>query len=311
MRQIKDFMDSNGFSFVRIPHEDFKVYEQGLRPFRSWFDDYCKTHGLNSRADICVVGPSIKDISSADRKTATGEHSPERVLDYLRCMPIVLKKHPNNSKHRYSMDTLARVIDAFEGDDRAIARKNTFWKPNPKTGIRTHKTLWSCSVDEGQDLHGFETVAEIKVEHEAHMDIDRLTRAFLQHGRDTTSLMVQFAENVTDWFSRILSSASRKTADKDRMINNWGRLLYNYFNHEQGFNRFLDPKILSDPEMREKFKDVVQPLTLKQIIYQIECDLAKMPYGQALYFERQFQKSGLFPPDSGLGINQYHAPSSG
>lgn len=296
--QQQAFMRQNGFSFMVIPSEDFKSYETDTsKSFREWLDDYCDEHVLYSGVDVALIGPDVKTPESANRKAETGERAPDRIRDYLRCMPVILKQSPKAPQNKNSLATLGRFVDAMEADqDRALARKNYFWEPHDGTGIRCHKTLWNCTVPDDSDLAGFSVLAEIKVEHESHMDIDRLTRTFLEHGRKSRDLMTQFAEQVVNPYTssfgftidpKTFSAKARQTARTDGMVKEWGRMLYEHVNVRHGFDRMRNPE-----------DGATQAMSIRDIAKKIKDDLATLPDGQAQFFRKHLKASRLFPKQS-------------
>ncbi len=302
IRQKMEFYREHGFTTIYVSHEDFLKYEKSTVPFSKWLDAHCKKHGLNRNADVCLVS-SLKTLESAKRKTATNNPTPDQVIDYLRCMPIVLKKSPLSKKNRESLDVLETLMYAAERDPRTIARKNYFWKPNPKTGISMHKTLQNYTVLEDSCLGGFQILVENKMLHESQIDLDRLTRKFLDFARETESAIPQFYG--AGGCSSSSSSRSHKRADKhsrsmssrEEKVNSWGKMLYRRLNYDAGYIRFLDPK-----------ERVSRPLPMSEILSIIEMDLNDMRPGQQIEFREKLCASGLFPKNSSLGCDKLSLP---
>lgn len=248
-KQCEEFCHDHGFGFIWIPHEAFVKYERSHQGFREWLDEYCQQHGLNARTDICFVGPCTKTQESAERKTQTGNPTPDRVIDYLRVMPVVLKQN-TTQRNRDSLATLERMMQTMESDQRSIARKNYFWEPHDGTGMRAHKSLWVCKAGPDSNNADFEILAEIKVEHESQMDIDKLTRNFLNISRNSRryafGAFAAAAEFLDHLGCKIAAGHSVRAEQNDRIANKWGKMLYDRINCDASMDRFLDPDLLSN-----------------------------------------------------------------
>ncbi|HPF77675.1 MAG TPA: hypothetical protein PLF01_00165 [Alphaproteobacteria bacterium] len=253
--QARAFMDDNGFSYIEIPHSDFMAYERSPKNFREWLEDYCeeknakiadpKNH-LDPRADFAVVGPRVKKLESAERKTATGQVLADRLVDYAGVMFVALKQTCAR-KNKVSLNTLGDAMKAIEEDPRTLAIKNHYWEPHKKTQFRAHKSLWLATVPEGHALSDLETLVEVKIEHESQMDIDKLTRRFINIGREA-----QHAFETA--FNGVITARDRKRATKlcvdeaakFQAFDALGALLYNRVFADAGMNTFMKPSIAND-----------------------------------------------------------------
>lgn len=244
-RQAIEFCERHGLSYVHVSHEDFKNgYEkaEGLS-FREWFEDHCEQQGLNKKfysgVDICIVGPCIKTLASAERKTGMNVPTPDRNVDYLRTMLVAVKK-TGSYRNRESLNTLAQAMEAIEKDQETIAIKNYYYAPHAKTGFRGHKSLWVSTAPEDSGLGGMQVLSEVKIEHESQMDLDKLTRRFIDIDRSwQNALQGSFWHTVCG-----TRAASPKGMDHATdIITGWGRKLYDRMFADAGLNRFLAPAL--------------------------------------------------------------------
>lgn len=243
--QTVGFCERHGFSYIHIPHHDFQNgYErQDALSFREWFKEYCREKGYNkeysANIDVCIIGPCIKTLESAKRKTDTNEPTPDRNVDYLRTMIVAMKK-TGNYRNRHSLDTLAYAMNAIEGDQETIAIKNYYYTPHAKTGFRGHKSLWITEATEESGYAGMSILSEIKIEHESQMEIDKLTRRFIDIDRSWENASLgSFWKTVCG-----TRAASPKSLDNTTdVITGWGRLLYNRMFEDSGLTRFLNPEL--------------------------------------------------------------------
>ena len=240
--QARSFMDDNGFSYIEIPHSAFYEYETSPLNFREWLDQYCEEHGMDSRADFAIIGPRVKTLESAHRKTATGQTKPDRLIDYLGIEFVALKQ-TEGKKNKHSLNTMDSAMNAIENDPQTLARKNHYWIPHKKTQFRGHKTLREATVPEGHELSGLTILAEVKIEHESQMDIDKLTRKFINIGRSVQSAHIK----VSSTFSAAKGDAKRghkfcrDIQNMQEAVDALGAMLYNRVFTDSGMNRFMKP----------------------------------------------------------------------
>lgn len=247
------FMVDNRFSYIRIPIEDFQAYEKSPLNFREWLDKYCEERGLDSRSDFAIV-TRVKTLESAQRKNGIVAMPSGSVPDYIGEHFIALKQRfcPKNSR---SLDTMERAMIASEKD--AIARKNYLWVPHDKTQFRAHKTMKMATVPTGphpalegreHPLAGCNIMVERKIAHESQMDVDKLTRKFIDIGRSVQNGQVK----LINAFSSGATSSSRDRKElhstcfreerRQKAIDALGALLYAKVFEDSGMNRFLNPK---------------------------------------------------------------------
>ena len=246
LAQSQRFMSDNGFSHIEIPIEAFQRWEEGTQNFREWLDEYCNKHGLDSRADFAIIGPRVKELESASRKTTVVAMPTHSVVDYLGVQFVALKQRycPKNLR---SLDTLERAMKAAESDPETIARKNYYWKPHDKTKFRGHKTLRTATVPEGDHpLAGLSIMAEVKLEHESQMDVDRATRKFIDIGRSIRNAQVKLINafsmsSASRANRRQLYSTCSREERRQTNVDALGAALYATTFKEAGFDRFLDP----------------------------------------------------------------------
>lgn len=295
------FLNKHGYSYVRISHNDFLKFENGPQTFRSWFNQHCDENNLDSDVDVCLIEPCVKSHESADRKTATGSMEPDRVVDYLRCMDIILKKSPKSKRNKASLDVLENFIKDIENYQETIARKNYFFIPHEKTGMRASKALWTAKAEKGSEYEGYEVLAENKVEHESQMDIDKLTRNFMNEGRRSQVFMsTVFSKCVgakgSDQDHKTARAHSVRSAKLDKKLTNLGIALYHRINQDAGLNqtRFVNPQLL----------DKLTPLPIEKILEKIETEIRKLPSGRQTFLREKLQVSNLFPQNSIYGYNK-------
>ena len=296
---IETLMERHGLRYFWIFPSDFAAYELSETPFHEWLQGYKKENKHTGAYDVCIVGPSIKSGESSERKLHEKFKTPDRVRDYLRCMPIVLKQTESH-RNKNSIETLERLIQIIEDDPRSIARKNQYHTPQPETGMRAHKTLWEIhcfSTDE--EYADFSILAENKIEHESQMDIDRLTRRFMQFAREAHKANMSLVGRCTSQLAPESWSRVFKTSGElERtvtMIRHWGQLLYNNNGYNKGFDQFLG----ADSQNR-------QILSLKEIEDIIMRDLKKVNESLHLKFMTTLRHSGLFTSGSSRIMERHH-----
>ncbi len=264
--QMHDFLNKNNFTYIEIPHSAFFDYELSKLNFREWLNQYCDEQNeiikkqakasnvepilMDHRAHFAIIKPRIKTLESAKRKTATGQKTPERIVDYLGTQLISLKQ-TSNRKNKTSLDIMARAMTAIEGATQSLARKNHYWDPHTKTKFRGHKTLRIATVPEEHALSGFQVLAEIKIEHESQMDIDKLTRKFINIGRSAQRAFEKcFATPektpVARNYSKRSAKLCRQEHEKQRAVDALGGMLYNRVFTDIGMNRFMNPRLMDD-----------------------------------------------------------------
>lgn len=253
--QIRTFLQHSKFSYIEIPHQDFaEQYEQGRQGFREWLEEYCSKHNLNPHAQFCVIGPCIKTEQSSNRKTAY-KSSPDRNRDYLRSMIVALKQ-THRLRNSASLDNLESCTQALENDEGTIARKNYYHTPKNETGYRGYKTLRVATAPEGSTLEGVRILAELKIEHESQMDIDKLTRHFMDFDRIMEQKL--FEGILRNVFGARSCLRAWDTADSKRdIVNGWSRLLYNRVFQDTGItDKFLNPA-KKDEFAAEEWQNIV------------------------------------------------------
>lgn len=247
-KDIQRFCTENDLSYIVIPHKDFKEgYETEDLNFREWLNKYCAEKNINPRADVAIMGSRIKDKESAERKTATGEKSVEDLVDYLGLQIITLKQ--TTAKHNNkSLKTMKRMMEAIENDSQTVGRKNHYYVPHEKTQFRAHKTRRKVFVPKSERLNGICILAEIKIEHESQMDIDKLTRKFISIGREAQRLQTDFSNSMlgknpsmTDY--RRAYKMCTKVQNMQEAMDALGAQLYNRMFADAGMDIFLNPQL--------------------------------------------------------------------
>lgn len=236
------FMDHHGFSYIEVSHEDFLDYETSELSFRDWLKEYCKSKKISVKADFLIVGPRVKTQKSSDRKTSTGATAPHQVKDYLGIMFVALKQ-TNNIKNKSSIDTIAKAMKAIEANEETLAIKNHYWKPHPTTKFRGHKSLWLAKPTESDDFNDeyYQILAEVKIEHESQMDIDKLTRKFINISRSATEAQARF--NNLGGTPKRATLNSRAERDKAESITAIGQILYDRVFTDANLTVFMDPQL--------------------------------------------------------------------
>jgi hypothetical protein len=230
-QQITNHLQKNNLSYVAISHADFLDYEQSTQRFKPWFEKYCAARGLNPIVDICIVGPCVKTIESAGRKMTYGSQEQiEGNLDYLRAMPIVMRPPISRAKEQ-GLATLQRYMRAAEYSDNGQQRprKNCLHTPHQDTGHISHKTAWRINIPEG-DMKGLQIDGELKITHVDIMDVDWLTRKFLDMQRGALSA----AERLAPY-----PNAAAKMQNYAHTAQKWSKILYNRAAWDAGMERFL------------------------------------------------------------------------
>ncbi|MFK7840020.1 MAG: hypothetical protein AB8B83_06775 [Bdellovibrionales bacterium] len=285
-RQLTEFFDEHGFSYVQIHHSEFREsYEPTSTNFRSWFRQQCANYNLNPNADLLLIGPSVKDIASSERKMLTEKHDPDAIRDYLRAMVVVLKtKSTPKAKFRndQSFSVFERLMTAIEMGEDAIPYKNQLWHPHRDTAFRGFKARWTATDSEDSD---YQLLSEVKFQHETQMDIDKLTRSFLTMTRSRLRLQHDFPK-MNPGRGYIASGNAEKQA---QFIRHLGILLYNRVHADAGFNqRFLDPE----------YKDDYGPHDFYAIDGFIDEHLGLFMPIQQKQIARKLAVSGIFPRSS-------------
>lgn len=239
MDQIGTFMEANGMTYNVIPHGAFRSeYEKGPRAldFRTWYEDYCEKAGMNPQVDMCIIGPRVKTDESASRKTGTNDTLPDRNRDYLAFMGVVLKKR-SNLKNKFSLDTMGAAVERLENYEGVLAHKNYLYRPHEHTGIRYHATLWMATAPAGKMMEGMRVLGEFKLEHESQMDLDKLTRSFIDMERSSVRSLFSMCSlpGTKAWTSQ------RSINERTDTVVQWGRMLYDRIFEDAGFGRFLAP----------------------------------------------------------------------
>jgi hypothetical protein len=257
-QSVRDFCDENGFSFVEIPHSVFAdSYEKETVPFRTWLNDYCERNHLPKNAQIAIIGPRIKSLESAERKAE--EKKPGKNADYLGIMMVVLKNGAPVKGHKDKKDLvpLTKAIEAIEKDTRSIARKNTYWEPHEITGFRDHKSIWEQVITSGE-YKGFPIDAEIKIDHESHMDVDRQTRnQIIALSRKTGTWLSTLHASVA--FDSNITGHSRRAKERSDFTTRVGIEIYNRVFADNGFNRLLNPELVHEyaPKSHEEILKMI------------------------------------------------------
>lgn len=164
-------------------------------------------------------------------------------------------------------------------EELLFCRPSTNWNAG-------HKTLRECTAHEGF-WKDFSVLAEVKAQHETQMELDRLTRSFLQIGRDTQR---SFLMGV--WWNKAWRGGSR-----DDQLKTVGALLYDRMHYDGGFDRFLDPHK----------RDAFHPLNPHRLADEVEIALNAWPTGQAQKLGHKIAISGVFPKTSKFGTEGPYA----
>jgi hypothetical protein len=248
--KLVDFCDKNKLNYVVIRSEDYREYEKGPLPFRQWLESYCyfSNQNINS-AHVAIVGACVKEEKSEERKSQS--RPADRTRDNLRAMFVVLDGK-NKTAHAKSLDRLGDVITALESDEQTVARKNMFFAPK-ENGYRGAKGVWVVDVPKEQSLGGLPILAEIKIEHEAQQDANRLTRKIMAIKRSTDQAMSDLFNRCSNVHKendngKITSGHYLRMSRTSCLLTSLERSLYDTEHSRLGFNRFLDP------QKREKHK---------------------------------------------------------
>lgn len=190
---------------------------------------------MASVPQIAIIGPRVKTLESAERKTILKD--PSHNPDYLGIMLVVLK---GNGDHT-GLNRLAKAMQAMERDQKTEAVKDYFFKPHNETGFRGHKNVWIETGAPGTELHGFGILAEVKLQHEDHMDVDNLTRNRIvglnrQYQRWLINLHTSFGGAAKQ-----AALHSQHAEESRKYITKLGLEIYNLVFANSGLNRFLDP----------------------------------------------------------------------
>ncbi len=249
VQKLTGFCASKGYSYVTIPHADFLEYEKSDLNFREWYDEYSAGRGLAPNPDTCIIAPRIKSSLSCQRKGQFDIGSQlkiDSVTDYLAGMIVVMKKRPDAKRNRYSLENLTDLMASIEVEPFTLGYKNYSHTPHDKTGFRAHKSLISAVIGPASEKYaGWEFLGEVKIEHESLMDIDKLTRAFIDIGRSVNKAVMQFglacvpleSANQNVVINKITGRIGRLEAASDRI----SKLLYDHVCANAGFNIFLGP----------------------------------------------------------------------
>jgi len=317
---MKDFCDELSLSYIVIPHAHYKEayvdkkgvtqkgFESSELQFRPWFDKYCIDTNQDKKKDVCIV-TSIKTLESATRKKNEGKgYKEDRIFDYGRGNFIVLKQRPRSRRNKASLITMEKMIRAIEGDTRSVARKNHTWIPHDG-GWRGHKSLWLPEAEEGQvpeimkglldeDEH-YSLLSEVKITHEAQQDIDKLTRLFMNLGRDVNRGIKQ----NFGWSVRAIAAAAKSyndvsgsLASRKKAGEQMGRNLYNFVMHHAGLDVFLNPNPYPESlDKRQKFIKNTAPMK-RDALMQDVCNSiqANFPPNQQDYMCTLIRDSGIF-----------------
>jgi len=98
-------------------------------------------------------------------------------------------------------------------------------------------------------MGGIPILAEVKVEHESQMDIDKLTRKFINIGRSAQSAFTSTYEKINsrETSHQTLRRASKlcvSESEKQQAIDALGGLLYNRVFADAGINRLMNPQLI-------------------------------------------------------------------
>lgn len=238
-QDLTDYCRRQHLKFIEIPHSDYRIqFEKGKQRFNDWLKDYCQHNGLPQNADIAIVGPCVKDENSSDFKTSA--RSPDRVRDYLRAMVIVLEGSSKKTTPK-SLNTMGNIIadlDFFDGFG-TVARKNYFFKPK-ENGYRAYKSGWIVSIPGGLGMF-----AELKIEHAAQQDANRMTRRFMGISRQARDAMEGFYPRCSSLGSNDSRNTHHNCARLQQRINDldaFSKAVYATIHDKAGLNRFLSPQ---------------------------------------------------------------------
>ena len=286
--QTHAFLAKHKITHIDIPHSIFReTYEHRAIGFRPWLEKQCCERGLDINADVLIIGPSVKDIASSERKIRDEKQdSPDSIRDYLREMMVVLKtKHTPKSrtKHGQSFAVLEKLITALENEKENRPYKNQLWHPHEETGYRGFKSRWTAKDADDPEM---EILAEVKIEHEKQMDVDKLTRSFLSIVREGIRLQKEFKGNAGGRRTGITAHHAKKQIG---FVNQLGIMLYERIHADAGFNdRFLDPVIAEQ----------LGTPSFWQIEQFIENNLKLFTPFRQKDLIRRLENSGLFPKSS-------------
>jgi hypothetical protein len=223
---------------VSVPQSVYYAeFEHGSLPFRKWLEGYCAETGQSlAAAHVLVVEPCVKPLESALNKIAN--KPAERAAytkDYLRAEIIGLKKGSHSSQIRM----IGEIIDSLDNDPMTVARKNQFHTPHEDTAYRGYHAVWRCEVPDDQPLEGFAILAEVKFEHETQQDLNRLTRKIQLISRTKDAVQREFYDRCGTEFPFNYNRIERKVVALEEL----GIVAYDYIHAENGFNKFLDPRL--------------------------------------------------------------------
>lgn len=293
---VETFLRELGLTTAQINHSDFREnYENKSIGFREWFEIKCREYDQDPHADVLIIGPSVKENASSERKIFDEKRSnPDNVRDYLRFIGVVLKTKSSSKarqRHGKSFAILERVLSAIESDPRILAHKNQLFHPHEETGHRSHKSRWIGTDSEDEDI---QILAEGKFQHETQMDIDKLTRPFLAIERESLRLQKGFSQAST---AKRTNVSKGEAIAKAQFVKQLGIMLYDRVHADAGFNhRFLDPK-------SPKHGNVP---SFWEIDAFIEDHLHLFKPFQQEQFIKRLRASGIFPRSSDF----YEAPSA-
>ena len=285
--QTHSFLYTLGISHIDIPHSVFReTYEARAIGFRPWLEQQCRERGLDINADILIIGPSVKDTSSSERKVRDEKGTPDSIRDYLREMIVVLKPDNNrqtNKRRKKGFSTFEKLIIALEDETEKRPYKNQLWHPHEETGYRGFKSRWTATDADDADM---QILAEVKVEDEDQMDVDKLTRSFLSTVRSGIRIQKEFKGIAGGKRTGITAHRANQQID---FVTQLGIMLYNRIHADAGFNhRFLDPEIaktLATPS----FWEIEQFINANLHLFSA--------FRQQTMVDR-LQNSGLFPKSS-------------
>ncbi|MFA5593458.1 MAG: hypothetical protein WC989_09130 [Micavibrio sp.] len=266
-KQLAAFCKQQDLSYIFISPDAYnQSYEHGRLGFREWLDDYCQQHGLDSRAQVAIVGPCVKPFESA---TLKNELDPaERIKDYSRALYIFLNDSPHKAARERSLNAMGDAIMAVESEPAmALGRKNSLYKPK-SNGYRDYKSIWRTTIPDDQLFAGESILSEVKFEPECVQDLNRMTRRFMGITRQTMH------EALPDFYKRCASvrdTSDRRTASSNYsrldaridLLNGFSRVLYDKVFKEEGFDRFLNKKLL--PQHSAPTKESAHALAKKFI----------------------------------------------
>lgn len=248
-KRIDDFFDKNGLSTLRIPHDAFEEFEAGNTKWDKWLKSYAANNKLNLHVDVLIVSECVKPLKSGQRKEQTKTGTSDRTKDWLRVLII-----PNaiGCSKKARLDKLGNLIFAIESDEDTVARKNQFNWPKPN-GYSGHKSAWVINPPSDNLLAEFPILAEIKIEDYEQQDAHSLTRKMLGLDRASKGVLPIF-------FNRCGDNGKNSAANYSR-VSNIGKLtekackvIYDTLTAENGYDRFLNPKIAHNferPSLRD------------------------------------------------------------